>query len=116
VAVLTVLAASCDKPPAPTPSPGASNVVRITQTGVTPKTIEISLGGRVLFINDDTRDHTIGSDPHPDHTDCPPINQVGLLQPGQQRETLNFVTARTCGYHDHELPTVTTLQGTIVTK
>ncbi len=29
------------------------------------------------------------------------MNQVGHLEPGQSRETGNFVTARTCTYHDH---------------
>ena len=41
------------------------------------------------------------SDPHPDHTQCPPINQAGLLLPGQSRETDPLVTVRLCGYHDH---------------
>lgn len=101
---------------APTPTPVPGTTVTITSAGVSPKHLEVALGSRVLFINNDTRNHNIGSDPHPDHTDCPVINQVGLLRPGQQRETGNFVIARVCGYHDHDMPTVASLQGTITTR
>lgn len=115
---LTMLAGTCDSASAPTPPPPPlpAITIRITPAGVSPKTVEVPLGARVLFVNNDTRDHTMGTDPHPDHTDCPVINQVGLLKPGEQRETGNFVVTRTCGFHDHELPTLTELWGTIVTK
>ena len=56
------------------------------------------------------------SDPHPDHSNCPDLNQVGLLQPGQSRETANLVFPRVCGFHDHGLPDVTSLQGTITIR
>lgn len=115
---LTMLVGTCDSASAPTPPPPPlpAVTIRITPTGVSPKTVEVALGARVLFINNDTREHTMGTDPHPDHTDCPVINQVGLLRPGEQRETGNFVVIRSCGFHDHELPTLTELWGTIVTK
>jgi hypothetical protein len=67
----------------------------------------------VTFVNNDSRAHTMNSNPHPEHTDCPPINDVGFLGAGQQRTTGNLNTARTCGYHDHALPENTSLQGTI---
>ena len=114
---LTMLAGTCDSASAPTPPPPVPAItIRITPTGVIPKTVDVALGGRVLFVNNDTREHTMGTDPHPDHTDCPVINQVGLLKPGESRETGNFVVTRVCGFHDHELPTLTELWGTIVTK
>lgn len=56
----------------------------------------------------------MNSDPHPDHTDCPELNSVGFLVPGQTKETGNLNTLRTCGFHDHNMPEVTSLQGTIV--
>jgi hypothetical protein len=56
------------------------------------------------------------SDPHPDHTDCPEINQVGLLSPGQSRETGNLVTVRTCGFHDHDNPSAQSLTGQIIVQ
>jgi hypothetical protein len=80
---------------------------------VTPKDVVVPLGARVRFVNSDTQPHSMGSDPHPDHTDCPEINQVGFLAPGQSRETGNFVQTRTCGYHDHDNPTVTRWHGSI---
>jgi hypothetical protein len=55
----------------------------------------------------------MASDPHPDHTDCPELNQVGFLSPGQSRETGNLVQVRTCGYHDHDLPNTVNLSGRI---
>ena len=33
---------------------------------------------------------------------------------GQQRTSGNFNTARTCGFHDHNLPENTGLQGRII--
>jgi plastocyanin len=99
--------------PNPDPTPGAATIT-ITANGVSPRSVTVSLGSRVTFVNNDSRSHDMSSNPHPDHTDCPPINQVGLLQPGQTRTSGNFTVARTCGFHDHNLPTNTTLQGTIV--
>lgn len=55
----------------------------------------------------------MSSDPHPTHTDCPEINQVGFLTAGQTKQTGNLTTARTCGFHDHNRPTDASLQGTI---
>jgi hypothetical protein len=54
------------------------------------------------------------SDPHPEHTDCPDINQVGFIVPGQMKLTGNLNVVRTCGFHDHNQPDVTRLQGSIV--
>ena len=58
----------------------------------------------------------MASDPHPEHTDCPEINQVGLLTPGATRETGNLVTVRTCGFHDHDNPTNAGLRGRIIIR
>jgi len=56
----------------------------------------------------------MNSDPHPSHTACPAINDVGFLSPGQTKTTGNLNTARTCGFHDHARDVDTSLQGTIV--
>jgi plastocyanin len=115
--VVVVALAGCDKTsPTPAPTSTPTTTITITSAGVSPKSVQIALGARVLFVNHDTREHEMGSDPHPDHTDCPFLNQVGLLQPGQQRETGNSVVVRTCGYHDHEDPTNTLWQGAIITR
>ena len=102
---LTLLAACGGGSSSPSgPSPGPDPTVTITASGVNPTLLTISQGTRVLFVNNDTRAHNMASDPHPEHTDCPEINQVGLLQPGQSRETGNLNTIRTCGFHDHNDP------------
>lgn len=90
---------------APAPAPPAPQptvvVVTITPNGVTPSDITVSPGTKVRFVNNDVFAHAMSSDPHPDHTQCPPINAAGLLLPGQSRETDPLVTVRLCGYHDH---------------
>jgi hypothetical protein len=53
------------------------------------------------------------SDPHPAHTDCPAINEVGFLAAGQTRATGSLNTPRICGFHDHNRNADTSLQGTI---
>jgi plastocyanin len=102
--------------PAPTPSPSApaGPTVTLTSMGASPKMIQVPVGSRVTFVNQDNQVHEIFSDPHPIHTDCPPINDVGVLAPGESRATGVLTVARTCGYHDHGLPTNTLFQGTIV--
>jgi plastocyanin len=105
VSVLIVLAA-CGGSPAGPNSGGAGSVttVSILSSGVSTTRMNVSPGTRVTFINNDTRSHNMTSDPHPDHNECPEINAVGLLQPGQSRETGNLNTIRTCGFHDHDDP------------
>jgi hypothetical protein len=98
--------------PTPSPTPGTSTIT-ITASGVSPRTVTISAGSRVTFVNNDTRVHDMASDPHPEHTACPAINDVGFLQPGQTRTTGNLNTPRSCGFHDHNQPSATSLQGTI---
>lgn len=101
--------------PSTTQAPAPSGpTVTITSAGVSPKEIEIPVGGRVTFVNNDRVAHEEASNPHPVHTDCPPINEVGALAPGQSRSTGAFPTARTCGYHDHGDNTNPLFQGTIV--
>lgn len=102
--------------PTPTPTPNNPNTFTISSSGVSPRELVVSPGTRVLFVNSDSRRHDMGSDPHPEHSDCPEINAVGILQPGQSRETGNLNTVRTCGFHDHDLPTNTTLQGRIIIR
>jgi hypothetical protein len=113
-----VLAVACEKksPVEPDPPPVATNTIRITSAGTNPKNISIAQGSRVLFINNDSRPHWMASDPHPEHDDCPEMDPIGTLQPGQQRESANFVQIRSCGYHDHDLPQITNLQGQITIR
>jgi hypothetical protein len=90
--------------------------ITITTAGVDRKQVEIPVGGRVAFVNNDSGAHEMSSDPHPIHTDCPPLNQVGALAPGRTGVTGALTIVRTCGFHDHGLPTNAELQGTIVVR
>ena len=76
----------------------------------------MAAGTRVTFVNSDRIPHEMDSDPHPDHTDCPAINDVDFIQPGQTKLTGNLNVRRTCGYHDHNEDTNRNLQGTIVIR
>ena len=106
---------SCNKA-APSPPPVQTTTITITASGASPKNVVIDQGQRVLFVNNDSRSHNMTSDPHPDHMDCPEINQVGFLSPGQSRETGNMIVVRTCGFHDHDIPGSTSLQGSITIR
>jgi plastocyanin len=114
VLILLLLLASCgggsSAPTAPN-NPANPYTFTLTASGVSPKTLTVPLGTRVLFVNQDARRHDLASDPHPEHTDCTEINSVGVLTTGQSHETDNLVTAKTCGFHDHDNPPPTTAAG-----
>jgi plastocyanin len=110
---LSLSLGSCEKPNEPVP---VAATVTITSAGANPKSVQVAPGSRVLFINNDTQEHYIHSDPHPDATDCPELNQIGILKNGEQRETGNLVNITTCGYHDHNIPTNNNFKGTIIIK
>lgn len=81
---------------------------------VSPSSVTIVRGGRVTMINNHNQAHDMSSDPHPEHNICPELNQWGFLTSGQQRTSSNLNTARTCGFHDHNLPDNAGLKGTVV--
>jgi plastocyanin len=119
LAIMTACGGGNSSPSSPSPvsgSPGPSGATITigTNGAVSPSQVTVALGQSVTFINNDTRAHDMSSDPHPIHTDCPEINAVSTLGPGQTRLTNAFQTARTCGYHDHNNPNSTALQGRIV--
>ena len=98
-----------------TPTAPAAATITISSAGVvSPKTVTVPRGSQVQFINNDRVAHQVSSNPHPEHTDCPEINTVGLLNTNQSRQTGNLNTARTCRFHDHDNPLNANLQGSIV--
>jgi len=102
--------------PSPSPTCTASSnttTITISNNAVCPQNITVSRGAQVTFVNNDTRNHEMDSDPHPEHTDCPEINQAGFIAPGQSRQTGNLVTVRRCGFHDHQNFENTALRGSI---
>jgi plastocyanin len=115
----TILMAACSSSDSggSTPiAPAGSLTFTITSAGISPKTLTVGAGSQVTFVNNDGVFHEMFSDPHPEHMDCPEINQVGYLSPGQARQTGNLNTIRTCGFHDHNQPLNTFLQGSIVIR
>jgi plastocyanin len=103
-------------PTNPTTPPVATTTITITAAGVNPQRITVPPGSRVTFVNSDTVAHEMNSDPHPTHGDCPAIDDIGFIAPGQSKQTGNLTVIRTCGYHDHNRPTVATLQGQIIVQ
>ena len=93
---------------------GSTNTTTITLTssGASPRDITVAVGSRVTFVNNDSQPHDMNSNPHPEHTDCPALN-IGFIAAGAQGISLNLTTARTCGFHDHNQPSNTSLQGVI---
>lgn len=119
IAIMAACGGSNSSPTSPSPVSGSPGPSGATMTigangAVSPSQATVTVGQSVTFVNNDTRAHDMSSDPHPIHTDCPEINAVSMLGPGQTRSTNAFPTARTCGYHDHNNPGNTALQGRIV--
>jgi len=105
---------SPSSPSSPPPDAVSGTTITITNNVASPKNIRVARGTQVTFVNSDSRTHNMTSDPHPEHSDCPEINQVGFLSAGQTRQTGNMVTNRAvCGFHDHDAPDVAGLQGSI---
>jgi hypothetical protein len=108
--LLTACGAWGKSPTAPQEPAPSGPTITITSAGASPRTIDIPVGGRLSIVNSDSVSHDMGSDPHPGHEDCPELNQIGMLSPGQTRTSGNLVEARTCGMHDHLRPLATSLQ------
>ncbi len=98
--------------PTPTPTPAANTLI-LSNNAISPQTITVSRGSQLTIVNSDTRVHDMDSDPHPEHTDCPELNQIGTLAAGQSRQSGNLNTARRCGIHDHSNPGSAALKATI---
>ena len=119
VALLAIaVAAACSgadsTPASPSVTPAAT--ITITASGATPRSVTVAPGSQVLFVNNDTRQHQMYSDPHPEHTSCPEFDQVGALAPGQSRATGNLNVTRTCAFHDHLNFENAALRGSVVIR
>src|SRR5262245_47173502 len=107
VIVVTAVAAACGKSSSNAPSsnitcssiPNPATTFLILNNAVCPSSLTVPRGTRVTFINNDSRAHEMTSDPHPEHTDCPELNLVGHLEPGQERERGQQNTARCGGFY-----------------
>lgn len=111
VALAGVLVVACSSPPA-APSPAAT--IRIGPAGVDPREVRIERWNYVTFVNADSRPHAITSDPVDLHTQCPALNRVGIIPPGESRESGTLADKTTCGFHDHNDPSDGALKGRII--
>ena len=117
-ATIAALMVSCSSGSGTSPSGGTPSAVTITiaHDTVSPANVVVPQGSQVTFVNNDSGEHLMFSDPHPEHTDCPDINQVGFLSPGQSRQTGNLTASGRCGFHDHENPDIQSLHGSITIR
>jgi hypothetical protein len=96
-----------------TGSVGAIGATITIANGTVSGSVTISVGQSVRFVNSDSRLRDISSDPHPTHTNCPAIANVGNIAPGQTKDTFGFSGAGSCGFHDHNDPDNAAMRGRI---
>ena len=87
--------------------------ITISNGGVSPSQVTIAPGQSVRFVNNNGRSHQMASDPHPAHTDCPSLGNVGFITNNQTKDTFGFASAGSCGFHDHNDPDNGGLKGRI---
>lgn len=87
--------------------------ITISNGTVSPGSVTISAGQSVRFVNSDSRTRDMSSDPHPSHTNCPSIANVGNVAPGQTKDSFGFAAAGSCGFHDHNDPDNNSVKGRI---
>ena len=108
-----LVALSCGSTPS---SPSSSTAIVIGPAGLSASEVRIKAWSQVTFTNNDTRPHSIVSDPIDLHSDCPPVNQVGLLNPGESRNTGTLNLSTVCRFHDHLNQSDQALKGRIVVQ
>jgi plastocyanin len=120
IAVATAISCGGSSSSSSSPSPSGActpssspNTLVIQNNTICPSALTVSRGTQITILNSDSRTHDMASDPHPEHTDCPELNQTGFLNPGQSRQSGNLNTARRCGLHDHAAPDTAALKATI---
>lgn len=98
-------------------SPSESNpTVVIGAAGGSPNVLRVKAWSQVTFVNNDTRPHAIRVRPRGHAYGLPPLNSVGLLLPGESRDTRTLNLPGTCGYHDHNNHTAAAFRGRIIVE
>ena len=77
-----------------------TNNVTYDGSSFSPTSITIELGDNVEWTNNSSSFIEIASNPHPIHTEYPPLN-LGLVQPNGGAVSLTFNEIGTFGYHNH---------------
>src|SRR5260221_1885636 len=81
------------------------NAVTLTPNSFSPATLTITVAQTVTWTNKSATAATVNSNPHPTHTDYPPLN-LGSFSDGASL-SLSFPKAGTYGYHNHLNPSET---------
>ncbi len=85
--------------------PAAGATITYTDNGFTPGTLTVKSGTEIKIVNSSSSSIQFSSDPHPEHTDAPELNQDSLA-PGAS-QTIKAGNPGTYGVHNHEDPTKT---------
>ena len=101
-------------PAAPGNNAPVGATVILTANGLSDAAPRVGLGSVVRFTNNDSVAHEIFTTPHNQHTDCPALNQIGVLQPGQSRDSGALNAQRGCGFHDHRNPDDFSFRGQVI--
>ncbi len=92
-----------------TPTPEATSnsevTVQVTASGFDPQTVTVKAGTKVTWMNNSGQTVSINSNPHPIHTDYPPLN-LGRVDDGGS-VSLVFDKPGSYGYHNHLQPSQT---------
>jgi plastocyanin len=73
--------------------------IMIMEARPVPEEVTIKVGERVSFMNHDRTSYTVAGGREPARRDCPEIDVVGLLNPGDTRTSEPFTAAKTCDFH-----------------
>lgn len=116
--LVTALACGYSNPMAPSSgsssAPGPEGaVIALGSSGLSPGAVTIATGQSVTFVNNDSVAHEIASGPASSYDQCPAINRVGRLEPGQRNQTGALTAARSCSFLDLMRTGDSRWQGTI---
>ncbi len=78
-------------------------IVKMTADGFLPDIINVSLGDRVVFVNEDSSQHWPASDPHPSHTIYPEFDPGGQIAPDESW-SIQILRMGVWRFHDHINP------------
>ena len=88
--------------------------VDIAPAGVNPQVLHLDSPATVTFTNTDGIDHRLEAAPELAYGDCPEMNGLGTLQPGQSRSVTLTEHGFICAYHDAARPNDMPFQGIVV--
>jgi hypothetical protein len=106
-------AASVASEPAP---PATPPTVTLSASGFSPLEVVVTVGARVTFVNADRIGREVQSGLEHNVRDCPEIDVLGFIVPGQSRQTAVFEQAKRCRFHDHDSVGIPAFQGLIVVR